>query len=158
MKASANKGGRIVGENLVGENSEFPGILGTAVVKVFDYSLAVTGLTESQAKAHQEKTGKFQGGVASATITGGSLPHYYPGGAPVTVKVVLERATGRILGAQLASKSDVSKRADIFAVAITAGMTVAQFGNLDLTYAPPFAPVYDPVIVAANVAVKKVAG
>lgn len=158
LAPSANKGGRIVGENLVGENSTFPGILGTAVVKVFDYSLAVTGLTERQAQEHQEKTGSFQGGVASATIKGASLPHYYPGGAPVTVKIVLERATGRILGAQLASKSDISKRADIFAVALTAGMTVQQFGNLDLTYAPPFAPVYDPVIVAANVAVKKVAG
>lgn len=158
LAPSANKGGRIVGENLVGENTTFPGILGTAVVKVFDYSLAVTGLTERQAKEHQEKTGKFQGGVASATITGGSLPHYYPGGAPVTVKVVLEKATGRILGAQLVSQSDVSKRADIFAVAITAGMTVEEFGLLDLTYAPPFAPVYDPVIVAANVAIKKVGG
>jgi len=156
LAPSANKGGRIVGENLVGENTAFPGILGTAVVKVFDYSLAVTGLTERQAQEHQEKTGKFQGGVASATITGGSLPHYYPGGAPVTVKVVLEKATGRILGAQLVSQSDVSKRADIFAVAITAGMTVEEFGLLDLTYAPPFAPVYDPVIVAANVAIKKV--
>ncbi len=155
LAPSANKGGRIVGENLVGENTTFPGILGTAVVKVFDYSLAVTGLTEGQAKEH---AAKFQGGVAAATITGGSLPHYYPGGSPVTVKIVLERATGRILGAQLVSQSDVAKRADIFAVAITTGMTVQQFGNLDLTYAPPFAPVYDPVIVAANVAVKKVSG
>ncbi len=153
LAPSANKGGRIVGENLVGENTTFPGILGTAVVKIFDYSLAVTGLTEAQASEHAHK---FQGGVAAATITGGSLPHYYPGGAPVTVKVVLEKATGRLLGAQLVSTSDVSKRADIFAVALTAGMTVQQFGNLDLTYAPPFAPVYDPVIVAANVAVKKV--
>ena len=118
LAPSANKGGRIVGENLVGENTTFPGILGTAVVKVFDYSLAVTGLTERQAKEHADK---FQGGVAAATITGGSLPHYYPGGSPVTVKIVLERATGRILGAQLASQSDVAKRADIFAVAITAG-------------------------------------
>ena len=158
LAPSANKGGRIVGENLVGEGTTFPGILGTAVVKVFDYSLAVTGLTERQATEQQEKTGQFAGGVAASTITGGSKPHYYPGGAPVTVKTVIEKATGRLLGAQLASKSDVSKRADIFAVALTAGMTVQQFGNLDLTYAPPFAPVYDPVIVAANVAVKKVSG
>jgi CoA-dependent NAD(P)H sulfur oxidoreductase len=153
LAPSANKGGRIIGENLVGEVSEFPGILGTAVVKVFDYSLAVTGLTERLAQEHRQK---FAGGVAAATITAESKPNYYPGNEPVKVKLVIEKATGRLLGAQLASRSDVSKRTDVLAVAITAHMTVEQIGLLDLTYAPPYAPVYDPVLVAANVAARQV--
>ncbi len=153
LAPSANKSGRVAGENMAGGHAIFPGILGTAVVKVFDYSLAVTGLTEGQAQEHAER---FAGGVAASTITAPSKPAYYPGAQPVHVKVVIERATGRILGAQLVSRSDVSKRADIFATAITAGMTVAEFGLLDLTYAPPFAPVYDPVLVAANVAARHV--
>jgi NADPH-dependent 2,4-dienoyl-CoA reductase/sulfur reductase-like enzyme len=113
----------------------------------------VTGLTERLAQEHRQK---FAGGVAAATITAESKPNYYPGNEPVKVKLVIEKATGRLLGAQLASRSDVSKRTDVLAVAITAHMTVEQIGLLDLTYAPPYAPVYDPVLVAANVAARQV--
>ena len=87
-------------------------------------------------------------------VNAGSKAHYYPGSKPVTVKLVVEKASKRLLGAQMIGMSDVAKRLDVLATAITAGMTVEQIAMLDLTYAPPVAPVYDPIHVAANVANK----
>lgn len=149
MAPSANKGGRVAGENMAGKNTKFPGILGTAVAKVFDYTIAQTGLTEKQARQIEDL-----GEIEATTITSGSRAHYYPGSTPLMVKLVVEKNTKRLLGAQMIGKSDVAKRLDILAVAITANMTVEDIGMLDLTYAPPFAPVYDPIHVAANVANK----
>ncbi|MCF7823589.1 MAG: CoA-disulfide reductase [Candidatus Marinimicrobia bacterium] len=149
LAPSANKGGRIAGENMAGLETQFPGILGTAVVKVFDYTIAQTGLTEKQ--ANQEE--KFSE-IEATIITGGSRAHYYPGSTPITIKLVVEKSSKRLLGAQMIGKSDVAKRVDVLATAITAKMTVEDIGMLDLTYAPPVAPVYDPIHVAANVANK----
>ncbi len=149
LAPSANKGGRVAGENMAGQATQFPGILGTAVVKVFDYTIAQTGLSEKQAK----KSGKYAD-ISTSMITGGSRAHYYPGSTPVTVKLVVDKSTKRLLGAQIVGKADVAKRVDILATAITAKMTVEDIGMLDLTYAPPVAPVYDPIHVAANVANK----
>ena len=149
LAPSANKGGRIAGENMAGQVSRFPGILGTAVVKVFDYTIAQTGLTEKQAEK-----GKTQGDIDTVMIKAGSRAHYYPGSKPVTVKMVVEKSSKKLLGAQMIGMSDVAKRLDVLATAITAGMTVEQIAMLDLTYAPPVAPVYDPIHVAANVANK----
>jgi len=146
---SANKGGRVAGENMVGARTRFPGILGTAVAKVFDYTLAQTGLTEKQA-LQIKKLGDFE----TTTITGGSRAHYYPDSTPITIKLVVEKSSRRLLGAQIIGKADIAKRLDVLATAITAKMTVEDIGMLDLTYAPPFAPVYDPIHVAANVANK----
>jgi len=146
---SANKGGRVAGENMAGASTKFPGILGTAVAKVFDYTIAQTGLTEKQARQIESL-----GDIEATTITGGSRAHYYPGSTPITVKLVVQKASKRLLGAQMIGKADVAKRLDVLATAITAKMTVEDIAMLDLTYAPPVAPVYDPIHVAANVANK----
>lgn len=149
LAPAANKGGRIAGENMTGQRSRFPGILGTAVVKVFDYTIAQTGLTEKQARLIPSF-----GDVDTVLIKAGSRAHYYPGSQPVTVKLVVERSSKRLLGAQMVGRSDIAKRLDVLATAITAKMTVEDIAMLDLTYAPPVAPVYDPIHVAANVANK----
>ncbi|NQV43233.1 MAG: CoA-disulfide reductase [Candidatus Marinimicrobia bacterium] len=149
MAPSANKGGRAAGENMAGGSVRFPGILGTAVAKVFDYTIAQTGLTEKQARKI-ENLGEFE----TTTITGGSRAHYYPGSTPMSIKLIVEKGTGRVLGAQMVGQEGVAKRLDVLATAITAKMTTEDIGMLDLTYAPPFAPVYDPIHVAANVANK----
>jgi len=149
MAPSANKGGRVAGENMAGSNTKFPGILGTAVAKVFDYTIAQTGLTEKLA-GQIENLGDFE----TTTIIGGSRAHYYPGSTPITVKLVVDKSSKRLLGAQMVGKADVAKRLDVLATAITAKMTVEDISMLDLTYAPPVAPVYDPIHVAANVANK----
>ena len=134
---------------MAGACTKFPGILGTAVAKVFDYTIAQTGITEKQASTIED-LGEFE----TTTIKAGSRAHYYPGSTPVTIKLVLEKNTGRVLGAQMIGLGGVAKRLDVLATAITARMTAEDIGMLDLTYAPPFAPVYDPVHVAANVASK----
>ncbi len=149
LAPSANKGGRIAGQNMSGGSAIFPGTLGTAVVKVFDFTIAQTGLTEKQAR---QSTGI--GEVETTTITGDSRAHYYPGSTPINIKVVVDKSSKRLLGAQMTGRADVAKRLDVLATAITAQMTVEDIGMLDLTYAPPFAPVYDPIHIAANVANK----
>ncbi|MEA3288425.1 MAG: CoA-disulfide reductase [Candidatus Marinimicrobia bacterium] len=149
LATSANKGGRVAGENMAGKPISFPGILGTAVVKVFDYTMAQTGLAQKQA----EMITKY-GEISTTMITSESRAHYYPGSTPVTIKLVVEKSSKRLLGAQIIGKADVAKRVDVLATAITAKMTVEDIGMLDLTYAPPISPVYDPIHVAANVANK----
>ena len=152
LAPAANKTGRIAGENMVGGHAEFPGILGTAIVKVFDYTMTLTGVTETVARENQELFGP----VDAVTITEKDKAGYYPGAEPIRVKVVFRKEDGRILGAQMVGKSGVGKRIDTFVTAISAGMTLAEFSMLDLAYAPPYSPVYDPVLVAANVGLKKV--
>ncbi len=149
LAPSANKGGRIAGENMAGEKTIFPGILGTGVVKVFDYTIAQTGLTEKQAKQSKKYSE-----IETVMVTAGSRAHYYPGSTPITIKLVVEKSSKRLLGAQMVGKSDVAKRVDVFATAITAKMTTEDIAVLDLTYSPSIAPVYDPIHVAANVANK----
>jgi NADPH-dependent 2,4-dienoyl-CoA reductase/sulfur reductase-like enzyme len=155
LAPSANKGGRVAGDNAGGADSTFPGILGTAVVKVFDYTLSTTGLTERAAK----ESGKFGldgEGVGATIITAYDKAHYWPGAAKMKVKLIFEKSTGRILGAQLAGKAGVNKRIDIVAAAIVGGLTVNDLGMMDISYAPPYSPVYDPLQVCANVAEKQV--
>ena len=155
LAPSANKGGRIAGENICGSDTAFPGILGTAVVKVFDYTMSVTGLTERGAM----ESGKFgEDGefVGSAAISAYDKAHYWPGAEKIKAKLVIDKRNGKILGGQLVGKAGVNKRIDIIATAITAGLTVDQLGLLDLSYAPPYSPVYDPVQVCANVAARQV--
>ena len=155
LAPSANKGGRIAGENISGSDTAFPGILGTAVVKVFDYTMSVTGLTERAAVASGKygSEGEF---VGSAAISAYDKAHYWPGAEKIKAKLVIDKRDGRILGAQLVGKAGVNKRIDIVATAITAGLTVDQLALLDLSYAPPYSPVYDPVQVCAGVVMKQV--
>jgi len=125
------------------------------VVKVFDYTGSTTGLTGGRAR-ESGKFGEAGEDVGATIISASDRAHYWPGMAKIKAKLVFRKQDGKVLGGQLVGKAGVNKRIDIIATAITAGMTVADIGMLDLSYAPPYSPVYDPVQVAANVALKKV--
>ncbi|GGP65011.1 FAD-dependent oxidoreductase [Streptomyces melanogenes] len=145
----ANKHGQIIGSGVGGGYATFPGVVGTAVSKVCDLEIARTGLREREAR---EAGLQF----VTATIKSTNSAGYYPGAALMTVKMLAERRTGRLLGVQIVGREGAAKRVDIAAVALTAGMTVEQVVTLDLGYAPPFSPVWDPVLVAARKAVSAV--
>jgi len=155
LATSANKGGRIAGDNISGNVSTFPGIAGTAVVKVFDYTMAVTGVTERQA-IQSGKWGVHGEDVGSTVITAWEKAGYWPGAEKIQVKLVYTKRDGRILGGQIVGKAGVNKRIDIIATALSAQMNVETLGMLDLSYAPPYSPTYDPVQVCANVAARGV--
>jgi NADPH-dependent 2,4-dienoyl-CoA reductase/sulfur reductase-like enzyme len=145
----ANKHGQVIGTNVGGGYATFPGVVGTAVSKVCDLEIARTGLREKDAR----RAGlQFE----AVTIESTSRAGYYPGANPMTVKMLAERRTGRLLGVQIVGREGAGKRVDIAAVALTAEMTVDQMTALDLGYAPPFSPVWDPVLVAARKAVAKI--
>lgn len=148
LGTTSNKQGRVAGENAAGGNASFAGIVGTAIFKTFNLEVGRTGITEKEAKAE---------GIdyVSNVVQQMSRAFYYPGRSDITVKLVADRKTGALLGAQMAGYEGVSKRIDVFATAITARMTVHDIGNLDLGYAPPFAPVYDPILIAAEELQKK---
>ncbi|CAL9566430.1 NADH peroxidase [Streptomyces sp. enrichment culture] len=139
----ANKHGQVIGANVAGGYGTFPGVVGTAVSKVCSLEIARTGLRERDAR---------EVGLRYVTVTTESTSRagYYPGAAPMTVKMIAERRTGRLLGTQIVGREGAGKRVDIAAVALTAGMGVEQVAALDLGYAPPFSPVWDPVQVAAR--------
>lgn len=139
----ANKQGRVVGLNVSGAKAAFPGIVGTAITKFQDTEIARTGLHETEAKAL---------GLAVRSVVVKALTHagYYPGAEPVTVKMVGEIGTGRLLGLQIVGGRGAGKRIDTGATALWAGLTVNDIVDLDLSYAPPFSGVWDPVQVAAR--------
>ena len=145
----ANKHGQVIGTNVGGGYATFPGVVGTAVSKVCDLEIARTGLREKD--AHRAGL-RFE----TVTIESTSRAGYYPEAALMTVKMLAERRTGRLLGVQIVGREGAAKRVDIAAVALTARMTVEQMTALDLGYAPPFSPVWDPVLVAARKAAAKV--
>lgn len=139
----ANKHGQVIGANVGGDYAVFPGVVGTAVSKVCDLEIARTGLREKDARAVGLR-------FVTVTVESTSRAGYYPGAAPMTVKMLAERRTGRLLGVQIVGREGAGKRVDIAAVALTAGMTVEAMTALDLGYAPPFSPVWDPVLIAAR--------
>ncbi|MGN9757707.1 FAD-dependent oxidoreductase [Streptomyces sp. SD31] len=145
----ANKHGQVIGTNAAGGYATFPGVVGTAVSKVCDLEIARTGLREKDARRAGLQ-------FVTATIESTSRAGYYPSASAMTVKMLAERRTGRLLGVQIVGREGAGKRVDIAAVALTAGMTVEQMVSLDLGYAPPFSPVWDPVLVAARKATKAV--
>ncbi|MEU4716713.1 FAD-dependent oxidoreductase [Micromonospora purpureochromogenes] len=146
----ANKQGRVVGINIGGGYATFPGVIGTAVTKVCDLEVGRTGLREREAAS-----AGFEFVTVRAEST--SRAGYYPGARPMTVKLIAERPTGRLLGAQIVGRSEAAKRIDALAVALWNGMTVDDMTALDLGYAPPYAPVWDPVLIAARKAVDALA-
>jgi NADPH-dependent 2,4-dienoyl-CoA reductase/sulfur reductase-like enzyme len=145
LGTTANKQGRVAGENIAGGDATFRGIVGTSVVKVFDVDAARAGLTEAQARAQGYD-------VRTTTVKAPALAHYMPGGGPIHVKLV-HQADGRLLGAQMVGPG-AAKRIDVVAAALYGRWTIDDLSRLDLSYAPPFAPVWDPLLVAANVANK----
>jgi NADPH-dependent 2,4-dienoyl-CoA reductase/sulfur reductase-like enzyme len=123
--------------------------VGTAVTKVCDLEVARTGLLMRDAEA---------AGYAyvTATIESTNRAGYFPGAQPMTVKLIAEQRTGRLLGAQIVGRTEAAKRIDALAVALWNRMTVEEIASLDLGYAPPFAPVWDPILIAARKAVAAV--
>ncbi|MBI4939880.1 MAG: FAD-dependent oxidoreductase [Actinobacteria bacterium] len=144
LGTTANKTGRVAGTVAAGGDASFGGIVGTAVVKVFDLEVARTGLTLDEALA--------AGFSAHATdVVHRSRAKYYPGSEELHVRLV-HGDGGRLLGAQLVGREGAAKRIDVVATALHAGFTVQDLARLDLSYAPPFSPVYDPLLVAAQAA------
>jgi NADPH-dependent 2,4-dienoyl-CoA reductase/sulfur reductase-like enzyme len=139
----ANRHGRVAGINIGGGYATFPGVIGTAVTKVCKLEIARTGLQEREIRALGLE-------FATATIKSRTRAGYYPGADRITVKLLAEKGTGRLLGGQIVGGEGAAKRIDSLAVALHAGMTVDQVIDLDLAYAPPFSPVWDPVAVAAR--------
>ena len=138
---AANKTGRVAGTVAAGGSASFGGVVGTAAVKVFGLEVARTGLTLAEAQA--------AGLAAAATdVVARSRAKYYPGAQPLHVRLV-HAPDGRLLGGQLVGREGAAKRIDVLATALQARFTVADLAGLDLSYAPPFAPVYDPVLTAA---------
>jgi NADPH-dependent 2,4-dienoyl-CoA reductase/sulfur reductase-like enzyme len=145
----ANKEGRVAGINIGGGYATFPGVVGTAVSKIVDLEVARTGLKEAEAA---EAGFDFVSAVVSSKTRAG----YYPGAAKMKTKVVAEKRSGRLLGAQIVGREGAAKRIDVLACALWNEMAVDELQHLDLSYAPPFAPVWDPVLIAARKAWEKV--
>ena len=139
----ANKQGRVAGINIGGGYATFPGVIGTAVTKVCDLEVARTGLSEREAT---EAGFRFISTAVDSTTRAG----YFPGAKPIRVKMIAERRFGRLLGAQIVGREGAAKRIDVLATAVWNEMTVGEVLSLDLSYAPPFAPVWDPVLIAAR--------
>jgi len=144
----ANRQGRVAGINLGGGYATFPGVVGTAVTKICQVEVARTGLQEKELR---------ELGVewVSSVIKSRTKAGYYPDAGEITVKVLAERGSGRLLGGQIVGMEGSAKRIDTLATALHAGFTVEEMINLDLGYAPPFSPVWDPVVTAAREAAKK---
>ena len=148
LGTTANKTGRVAGTVAAGGSASFPGIVGTAVVKVFDLEVARTGITLAEARA--------AGIEAVATdVVHRSRAKYYPGGSALHVRLV-HGAGGRLLGAQMVGREGAAQRIDVLATALQTGMTVGDLTALDLAYAPPYSPVYDPILIAAESAARRV--
>lgn len=148
LGTTANKQGRIAGENAAERETYFEGVAGTAVTKVFDLEVARTGL--SPIEAMRENLDFF-----TSTAKGKSRSSAYPSGKPIVVTYVVEQGSGRLLGAQMVGEEGVAHRIDTLAAGLYGKMTIDDIARLDLAYAPPFATVWDPILIAANVALKK---
>ncbi len=140
----ANKQGRVAGINATGGDATFPGVLGTAATKICRFEVARTGLNEREAA-----DAGFDAFAASIETT--SRAGYYPGSTRIRVRIVVETDSGRLLGAQIIGEEGAAKRIDVLATAIWNEMTVEEVASLDLSYAPPFGPVWDPALTAARV-------
>ena len=145
LAGPANKQGRIAADNICGGDSRYLGSQGSSVIKVFDLTAAATGVNEANAK----KAGLD---VDAVILSPMSHAGYYPGGKVMTIKVVFEKGTFRLLGAQIVGYAGVDKRIDVLATAIHAGLTAIQLKELDLAYAPPYSSAKDPVNMAGFLA------
>ena len=141
LAGPANKQGRIIADNICGGDSRYLGSQGSSVIKVFDMTAATTGINETHAR---------KAGLNADTVILSPMSHagYYPGGKVMTMKVVFEKDTYRLLGAQIVGYDGVDKRIDVLATAIHAGLKATQLKDLDLAYAPPYSSAKDPVNMA----------
>ncbi|WP_136717471.1 FAD-dependent oxidoreductase [Halorientalis salina] len=145
LALTANRAGRAIGATLAGDPTPVGEIAGTAAVKAFELEVARTGIIDEE----RAEAAGFD--PVSVTITAPSRAHYYPGGEEIEIKLVGDRESERVLGASMVGREGVAKRIDTVATALHAELTVGQLSYLDLAYAPPFSPVWDPVLTAAKV-------
>jgi CoA-dependent NAD(P)H sulfur oxidoreductase len=145
----ANRAGWAAADNVLGRKVELQGVAGTAVFKVFDLEVARTGLSVEDAK-------KAGFDPAEVVIQSRSRAHNHPGSSTISVQLVADKKSGRLLGAQMVGKEGAAHRINAAAVALHAKMSVEEFGQSDLAYAPPFGPTWDPLLTAANQLVKAV--
>ncbi len=145
LALTANRAGRAIGQTVTGTPTPVGPIAGTAVVKAFDKEAARTGIIDEE----RARDAGFE--PVSQTITSASRAGYYPGGSPVQVNLVADRDSGAVLGASMVGDEGVSKRIDTIATSLHSGLTVSEVEYLDLAYAPPFGPTWDPVLTAAKV-------
>jgi NADPH-dependent 2,4-dienoyl-CoA reductase/sulfur reductase-like enzyme len=145
----ANKQGRVAGINIGGGYATFPGVIGTQITKICDVEVARTGLSTKEAEAAGYS-------FVTASVDSTTRAGYFPGAKPIRIKMLAERRSGRLLGAQLVGRQAAAKRIDALAICIWNGMAVDEVLSLDLSYAPPFSPVWDPVLIAARKAFEAV--
>ena len=145
MGTHSNKGGRVAGANAAGASERFDGGYGTAIMKLFDYTIARTGLNVKQLK---QKSIDYQTSLSIA----GSTPSFYPDQKNLIIELYFDPLSGKLYGAELFGEHGVDKRVDVLSTAIYAGLTIYDLPQLDLAYAPPYSPAKDPVIVGGYVA------
>jgi NADPH-dependent 2,4-dienoyl-CoA reductase/sulfur reductase-like enzyme len=145
----ANKQGRVAGDNAAGKKAVFHGVVGSATFKVFELEVAFTGLGTEVAR-------KYGFNVDSQIIEAESKVGYMPGAKRILIKLIFDRNGGRLLGAQMAGKEGVARRINALAVAIHQKMSVEEIARLDFAYAPPFSAPFDPILIAAEQAAKKI--
>ena len=148
MGTVAAKQGRVAGENMATRRTKFHGTAGTAILKVFDLAVARTGLSSGDAAAESMA-------AVSARIEAPDRASYYPSSRKIWVKLIAERESRRLIGAQVAGYGDASKRIDVAATAITAGMRIDELAQLDLAYSPPYGTLWDPLLLAAQAVLRK---
>jgi NADPH-dependent 2,4-dienoyl-CoA reductase/sulfur reductase-like enzyme/rhodanese-related sulfurtransferase len=151
MASAANKQGRVIGDNVTGGRTVYPGISGTAVLKVFDYNVGKTGLNEREARGNGYE-------VVTALVPGAECAHYYPGCKMILLKIIADARNGRLLGLQAVGPGETVKRIDVFASALFFKGTVEDLRNIDLAYAPPYSNAIDLAATAANVISNKMSG
>jgi NADPH-dependent 2,4-dienoyl-CoA reductase/sulfur reductase-like enzyme/rhodanese-related sulfurtransferase len=151
LGSTANKHGRVVANNIAGHEEQFPGILGSLAVKVFDLNIARTGMSSRDAQLIGLKP-------ESIVVSAPDFAHLYPGSNPIVIKLIAERTSRKVLGAQVAGPGVVDKRADVIATAVSLGATVDQLAQLDLCYAPPFSNAMDALHQTANAMRNKLDG
>jgi NADPH-dependent 2,4-dienoyl-CoA reductase/sulfur reductase-like enzyme len=147
LGTTANKAGRVAGANAAGGRERFAGIVGTSVVKVFDWGFANTGLTASQARAEGFSPLAVQ-------VEAKSKPGYF-GGSKTSVELVADRTTHKLLGGSVVGEDGAAGRINVVATALQAGLKVDQFEQLDLAYSPPYSTVWDPLLIAAQQLLKE---
>lgn len=145
----ANKQGRVAGENAAGGKALFYGVVGSAAFKVFELEVAFTGIGTQVAE-------RYGFDVDSQIIEAQSKVGYMPGSRPILIKLIFERRNGRLLGAQMAGREGVARRINALAVALHQKMTIDEISRLDFAYAPPFSAPLDPILIAAEQAIKRI--
>ncbi len=151
LGSTANKQGRVAANSICGRDDSFPGVIGSTICKVFELNVGRTGLGEQQARDEG-----FD--VETVLSPAPDKAHFYPSAKPISIKLIVDKKTRRLLGMQAVGLGVVDKRIDVAAMAITAKMTVDDIANADLSYAPPYSPAMDNIITAANIARNKLDG